>query len=263
MYFIVLVGPAGSGKSTLAGELSDFIESHGPVVARVNFDPAAEYVPYSIDVDARRYVSIHEFMAKGLGPNGALIAAVDSLINHVLDMREELERLQADYVVVDTPGQMELFAYRYGGPVVLNALTHGYNSLTVFLMDAVFFENPAGILSMLTLASSVAVRLQRPQINTVSKADLLTPHVLENIVKRLGEDGFLEALVSSDERADVYTRDLMLSISVALRSSGFIGEIIPISISKPDSLAALYAKIQQIARGGEEPKSYDFHFEGS
>lgn len=263
MHFIVLVGPAGSGKSTLAGELSDFIESHGPVVARVNFDPAAEHVPYAIDIDARKYVSIHEFMAKGLGPNGALIAAVDSLINHVLDMREELERLGADYVIVDTPGQMELFAYRHGGPIVLNALTHGYGSLTIFLMDSVFFESTAGILSMLTLASSVAVRLQRPQINAVSKADLLAPHILENVVKRLGEDGFLEALVSSDDRVDVYTRDLMLSISVALRSSGFIGEVLPISVNMPESLAALYAKIQQIAKGGDEPKSYDIHFEGS
>ncbi|MCX8196166.1 MAG: ATP/GTP-binding protein [Acidilobaceae archaeon] len=260
MYFIVLVGPAGSGKTTLAGELASHIESYGPVVAKVNFDPAAESLSYDVDVDVRSYVTAQEFMARGLGPNGALIAAVDSLINHVFDIRRVLEEIKPDYVIVDTPGQMELFAYRHGGPIVLNALTHGYPSLTVFLMDAIFFENPASIVSILTLASSVAVRLQRPQINVVSKADLLMQEVLDNVVARLGEEGFLESLVASGE-ADIYTKALMMSLVSALGSAGFVGEIIPVSVNSRESLDALYAKIQQILKGGEEEKYYDLRYE--
>ncbi|MCS7106988.1 MAG: ATP/GTP-binding protein [Acidilobaceae archaeon] len=260
MYFIVLVGPAGSGKTTLAGELAAYIESYGPSVARLNFDPAAETLSYDADVDVRSYVTAQEFMAKGLGPNGALIAAVDSLINHVFDIRRALEEIKPDYVIVDTPGQMELFAYRHGGPIVLNALTHGYPSVTVFLMDAIFFENPASIVSVLTLASSVAVRLQRPQINIVSKADLLMQDVLENVVTRLGEEGFLESLATSSE-SDLYTRALMLSLASALESAGFIGEVIPVSVNSRESMDALYAKIQQLLKGGEEEKYYDQRYE--
>ncbi len=257
MKFIVIVGPAGSGKSTLTGELSAHIESFGPVVAKLNFDPAAESLPYYADVDVRKYVTVHEFMAKGLGPNGALIAAVDSLINHVFDIRSVLEDIKPDYVIVDTPGQMELFAYRHGGPLVLDALTHNYPSLTIFLVDAVFLENVSSIISALTLASSVAVRLRRPQVNVVSKADLLLPEILNDIVPRLGEEGFLESMVNSDETLDPYTRTLMLSLSSALYEAGFIGEVIPVSASIPETLDTLYAKIQQVFSGGEEYKYYD------
>jgi len=196
-------------------------------------------------------------MAKGLGPNGALISAVDSLINYVFDIRGILEDIKPDYVIVDTPGQMELFAYRHGGPLVLDALTHGYPSLTVFLVDAIFLENPSSIVSALTLASSVAVRLRRPQINVVSKADLLLPEILNDVIPRLGEEGFLESLVDSDETVDPYTRTLMLNLSAALYKAGFVGEIIPVSVTMPETLDALYAKIQQILSGGEEYKFYD------
>lgn len=261
--FIILVGPAGSGKSTLTGELAGHIESYGPVVAKVNFDPAAENLSYDADVDVRRYVSVYEFMAKGLGPNGALVSAIDSLINYVFDIRGILEDIKPDYVIIDTPGQMELFAYRHGGPVVLDALTHGYNSIIVFLMDAIFFENPASIVSILTLASSVAVRLGRPQINIVSKADLLLPEVIDNVISRLGEEGFLESLISSSENIDIYTRALMLSLASSLYDAGFIGEVIPVSVNQPESLDALYAKIQQLLKCGDEYKYYDLRYERS
>ncbi len=246
MKFIVLVGPAGSGKSTLAGELSSHMESYGVSTARVNFDPAVEKLLYEADVDVRDYVTVQEFMDKGLGPNGALIAAVDSLINYVSDIRRRIEDAGADYVIVDTPGQLELFAYRAGGPLVLDAITAGDPVVLVFLIDVTFFENPASIVSGLALASSVSLRLRKPQINIASKADLLMKEVLEEIIPRLGEEGFLTGLLARDESIPGSLRELSMKISDAIYSSGYIGEIIPVSVTDPNMLSNLYAKIEQV-----------------
>ncbi|MEB3860194.1 MAG: ATP/GTP-binding protein [Desulfurococcales archaeon] len=246
MRFVVLVGPAGSGKSTLAGELSGHMESFDVDTSLVNFDPAAEKLVYDPDVDVRDYVTVHDFMEKGLGPNGALIAAVDSLISHVSEIRRRIEETGAEYVIVDTPGQLELFAFRAGGPVVLDAITAGDPVVLVFLVDVTFFENPASIVSGLALASSVSLRLRKPQINVASRADLLVREVLEEIIPRLGEEGFLTGLVSRDESIPGELRDLSMRISDAIYSSGYIGEVIPVSVMKPETLAGLHAKIEQV-----------------
>lgn len=257
MRFIVVVGPAGSGKSTLTAELADHIEGFGASVARINYDPAAERLPYDPEVDIRDYVTVEQFMDQGLGPNGALIAAVDTSYSYVRNIREQIDDINPDYAIIDTPGQLELFAYRVGGPVVVRAIVGDDPAATLFLMDAVFFEEPMGMISMLTLASSVAVRLQLPQVNLVSKADLLRDEVVEEIIPRLGEDGFLESLVDSMPGVDEFVRGLARSIAEALYTSGFIGEVLPVSIHDPDSLTALYAKLQQILAAGDDYRFYD------
>lgn len=92
-------------------------------VITVNLDPAARRLPYAPEVDIRDFVDINEIMNQlGLGPNGALIAAVDMVAGQVDQIKEAAEGSKADYAIVDTPGQIELFAYRSTGPLIISAL---------------------------------------------------------------------------------------------------------------------------------------------
>ena len=52
-----------------------------------------------------------------LGPNGALIAASDLIAVNLNSVKEELDDLKPDYILVDTPGQLELFAFKDSGPL--------------------------------------------------------------------------------------------------------------------------------------------------
>ncbi len=253
--FVVLVGPAGSGKSTLARFLAGFIESRGGSALLVNLDPAVESLPYDPHVDVRAYVRLEDFTREGLGPNGALVAAVGSLVNFISDIRRSIDEYNADIVIVDTPGQLEVFAYRVSGSAVLHMLAGEDPAMTLFLMDAPFFEDPLSIVSALTLASSVFVRLRLPQLNLATKADLLAEEVLEEIIPRLGEEGFLEGLVyrfSDAAGVDAVTRDLAVKLAEAVTASGFLGEVLPVSVHDDESIARVYARILQFFTGGHE-----------
>lgn len=257
MRFIVIVGPAGSGKSSLTASLSDVMEENGAVIARVNFDPAVEELPYNPEVDVRKYVDYASLLKKGLGPNGALVSAMNMLVAHINNIREEIYEFNADYVIIDTPGQMEVFAFRQGGPLVLDALIQDEPTATLFLIDAVFMEKPSSIVSGFTLASSVALRLQKPQVNVISKADLLLDEIRTEIIPRLGEPGFLSSLVDADPSITGELRLLYESLARALEEAGVIGEVLPVSIDEVETLLALYAKIQQMLAGGDDYRIYD------
>ncbi|MEM2192392.1 MAG: ATP/GTP-binding protein, partial [Candidatus Hadarchaeales archaeon] len=117
---LYLMGPAGCGKSTLSSALHDAISAQELDSITINLDPGVEWLPYTPDIDIRTYVSLSDVMKEfRLGPNGALIVAVDLVVNHLPEIREMVEKWNVDYVIVDTPGQMELFAFRETGPAVV------------------------------------------------------------------------------------------------------------------------------------------------
>ncbi|MEL9929758.1 MAG: ATP/GTP-binding protein, partial [Sulfolobales archaeon] len=123
MFFIIVVGLAGSGKSTLASAFSEWLSSHNLDPAIINLDPAAESLQYTPDFDIRKYVDARDIMYRyRLGPNGALITAVDLMVNHVDEIREFIDGRKANYYIIDTPGQMEIFAFRETGPLILDEI---------------------------------------------------------------------------------------------------------------------------------------------
>lgn len=123
MYLIFLTGTAGSGKSTLTSILKKWYQEREVDTVILNLDPGALKLPYEPDIDIRDYVSLKNIMEEyGLGPNGALVAASDMIAVSLDNIKEELEEHKADYVIVDTPGQLELFAFRESGPYVVNNL---------------------------------------------------------------------------------------------------------------------------------------------
>jgi GTPase SAR1 family protein len=124
MLVVFIVGTAGSGKSLLTACLADWLKIQKQNVATVNLDPGVLTLPYTPDIDARDYVSVQRLMEEyKLGPNGALVMAADLIAEEAEELGREIRNLNSDMVIVDTPGQMELFAFRASGPYIVNELT--------------------------------------------------------------------------------------------------------------------------------------------
>jgi len=254
MYYVVFIGPAGSGKSHLVDAFGDWMEFNQLSVARVNLDPAAEWIPYEPEVDVRDYVNTRSIMEKyKLGPNGALVASIDMLTEHIEKLRDEIEATRANYVLIDTPGQLELFAFRETGPYVLREIIGDSRAVAVFLIDAVLASSPKSLASSLFLAMSTRIRLGIAQLNVVSKADLLQPEQMEKINEVLNSpDSLYAALVSggldpSLAEAAAHTLEALMPSEEAMPAL-----IRFVSAVSGYGLDELYGVLQQVLAGGED-----------
>ena len=187
VHSLYFVGTAGAGKSTLTSVFANWLQDAKISVATVNLDPGVVLLPYSPDVDIRDYISLQQVMEKyNLGPNGGLIAAIDLMSAHLDTLKEEIDDLGTDFVLLDTPGQIELFAFRETGPIIVSSIG-GESKMLIFLVDSALARTPAGFVSSLLLSASVLVRFNLPQLNVLSRADLLSEYELERLMTWLDD----------------------------------------------------------------------------
>lgn len=251
--FLYLIGTAGSGKSTLAHNYKQWINVHGLDAIVVNLDPGAENLPYTPDVDIRDWISLSEVMdTHGLGPNGAQIACADMLALNTDDVLKSIESFKTDYIIIDTPGQIELFVFRQSGNIIIDSFKPD-RSVTAYLIDHILAKNPSGFISQLLLSLTTQFRLGIPQINILSKVDLLSDIEKEEVLSWSKDTYTLEQAVMNQNKS-VY-REMSENIFRVIES--FMQNSLLIPTSKEDFIGMddIYTHLQFIFEGGEDALS--------
>ena len=229
--------------------LRDYVTKRDPEISAItlNLDPGVKVMPYTPDIDIRDFLVLEEVMTKyGLGPNGAMILASDLMVNFLDDLKYEIDEYNPDWVFVDTAGQLELFAFRETGPLIASSLGFGSIQRAVsFLFDSNLVLRPNGFISTLLLAASVQFRFRDiPQINVLSKADLLSEDQIEMVVNWSQDFKALED--STNERESGLIRELSMLISEVFIQLGSTSELISCSIKEDQGLDYLFGYLQRI-----------------
>ncbi|MEM1600125.1 MAG: ATP/GTP-binding protein [Sulfolobaceae archaeon] len=245
MYFIFILGTAGSGKTTLTKNFQEYLLDNEMDTAVINLDPAVEKLPYKPDFDVRDYIDTYEVMTTyGLGPNSALIASIDLVLARAAEIKSEIDQIEANYVLIDTPGQIELFAYRETGKLISQLIRGNNKSLGLFLFDSFLAKEARSFISLLLLSSSIKFRLDLPIINVLNKIDLLKDYELEQIL-RWSESA--ENLIDELGKIDEYSIELVNLLIENLSSN-----LVSISSEEGKGFNELYAEIQRVIAGGED-----------
>src|ERR687895_1029772 len=249
MKAIFITGTAGSGKSLLTSRLLQWYRDNDAYPVTLNLDPGAVNMPYEPDIDVRNYVDIATLMESyGLGPNGSLIMASDMIATKLDEIQNEVDELNPDYLIVDTPGQIELFAYRASGPYFAVNL-RADNKATIFAFDGMLVSSPINFVSISLLALSVKLRLKMAQINVLTKRDLVIDK-LKNIMEWAGSSVALEQILNSEKDVEysLLTKDLARSIS----KGGFAQSLIAISSITMNGMVNLAAALARTLNQGED-----------
>ena len=249
MKAIFIAGTAGSGKSLLTSRLLQWYKDNSAYPITLNLDPGVINLPYEPDVDVRNYIDIATLMKSyGLGPNGSLIMASDMIATKLDEIQKEVDELNPDYLIVDTPGQVELFAFRASGPYFAINF-HADEKATIFAFDGMLVSSPINFVSISLLALSVRLRLKMAQINVLTKRDLVIDN-LKNIMEWAGSSMALEHTLNSEKDAEysLLTKDLARSIS----KGGFGQSLIAVSSITMSGMVNLAAALARTLNQGED-----------
>lgn len=249
MKTIFISGTAGAGKSLLTSKVQEYYTKNGAFASVLNLDPGVETLPYTPDVDVRDYVDIVSIMRQyDLGPNGSLIMANDLIASKIDDIKTDVDRVNPDYLLVDTPGQMELFAYRTSGPFVIENLSSG-EKVSIFLFDGALITSPINFVSISLLATAIKLRIKLPTINVLTKIDLITPR-LKEILEWSTNLRTLENAIATEADGEIYT--LTSSILRGLNFGGFAQGLIPVSNVTGQGMENLEGALSRMINLGEE-----------
>ena len=249
MKTVFVSGTAGSGKSLLTSKLQSYYSKNGSFAAVLNLDPGVESMPYTCDIDVRDHVDYVSIMQEyELGPNGAMIMANDLIASKIDDIENEVNLVNPDYLIVDTPGQIELFAYRSSGRFIVDNLSSDEKT-NVFLFDGSLITSPVNFVSIALLATSIRLRLNLPTINVLTKTDLIGDK-LQDILQWSTNLKTLETAVGKETDGDTYS--LTTNILRGLNQGEFTQRLIPISNVTEEGFVNLEGALSRILNLGEE-----------
>lgn len=240
-YVIIIYGPAGSGKTTLTGQFGKWIKRNvNSNVASVNLDAAVLNLPYKPEFDIRSYITAEELMKKyNLGPNGAIMKAVEETEKYLENLFKVIDEGNFSYVLIDTPGIMEVFTGREFGRKIVDKISERYTTIGVFVMDASTVNKASELIYFKTLYVLGGLKLGLTTIPVWSKSSLATKTFKELI--NMSKEELLRRLMQEEE---LYT-DAALGMAEIMSRMEQAVRVIKIDSVTGEGLSDLYDIIHE------------------
>ncbi|XP_054167182.1 GPN-loop GTPase 2-like [Oppia nitens] len=229
----LVIGPAGSGKTTYCDVMAKYLRQLGRSVILINIDPANDVLPYEATIDISKLITLSDVMeTMSLGPNGGLLYCIDYLNSNFDWLRDGLQKAidaiesgdkdssgkpSIPYILVDSPGQIELYTNHSSLKNVLTKLNSLSKQLTinssdvatnggsassdhqkiidlrlvcVNIVDSHYCNDPSKFISVALNCLNTMIHLEMPHINVLSKVDIIQKYAKSDF----GLDFYCEVL---------------------------------------------------------------------
>ncbi|KAM7405615.1 hypothetical protein PAMP_000050 [Pampus punctatissimus] len=173
---LIVLGMAGSGKTTFVQRLTAHLHTRKSPPYVINLDPAVHEVPFPANIDIRDTVNYKEVMKQyGLGPNGGIVTSLNLFATRFDQVMQFIEKKQQNhrYVLIDTPGQIEVFTWSASGTIITEALASSFPCVVVYVMDTSRSVSPVTFMSNMLYACSILYKTKLPFIVAMNKTDII------------------------------------------------------------------------------------------
>ncbi|KAI2472680.1 hypothetical protein F4781DRAFT_382590 [Annulohypoxylon bovei var. microspora] len=210
---IVCVGMAGSGKTTFMQRINAHLHGQREPPYVINLDPAVLNVPFESNIDIRDSVNYKEVMKQyNLGPNGGILTSLNLFSTKVDQILNLLEKRTApdpanptkkpiQNILVDTPGQIEVFVWSASGQILLESLASTFPTVIAYIIDTPRTASTSTFMSNMLYACSILYKTKLPMILVFNKTDVKDASFAKEWMTDY--DAF-QAALSNDEASNAF-----------------------------------------------------------
>lgn len=175
---------SGSGKTTFMQRINSHLHSKKSVPYVMNLDPAVHSVPFDSNIDIRDSINYKEVMRQyNLGPNGGILTSLNLFATKVDQIIALLEKRTTpdpskptakpiEHILVDTPGQIEVFVWSASGSILLETLASSFPTVIAYIIDTPRASSTSTFMSNMLYACSILYKTKLPMILVFNKTDV-------------------------------------------------------------------------------------------
>lgn len=199
----------GSGKTTFMQRINSHLHSKKKVPYVLNLDPAVYSVPFESNIDIRDSINYKEVMKQyNLGPNGGILTSLNLFATKVDQIISLLEKRTApnpsnpsakpiEHILVDTPGQIEVFVWSASGSILLETLASSFPTVIAYVIDTPRSSSTSTFMSNMLYACSILYKTKLPMILVFNKTDVQDAEFAKEWMTDF--DAFQQALRQEEE----------------------------------------------------------------
>lgn len=164
--------------------INSHLHAQGQPPYLVNLDPAVRTVPFDCNIDIRDSLNYKQVMSEyNLGPNGGIMTSLNifaTKIDQVMGILEKRTTSTPDaagtkpiqHILLDTPGQIEVFVWSASGSILLDSLASSYPTVIAYIIDTPRTCSTSTFMSNMLYACSILYKTKLPMILVFNKTDV-------------------------------------------------------------------------------------------
>jgi GPN-loop GTPase len=165
--------------------INSYLHSQRKTPYVLNLDPAVHSVPFESNIDIRDSINYKEVMKQyNLGPNGGILTSLNLFATKVDQIIGLLEKRTAPadptnpsgqpikHILVDTPGQIEVFVWSASGSILLETLASSFPTVIAYVIDTPRTSSTSTFMSNMLYACSILYKTKLPMILVFNKTDV-------------------------------------------------------------------------------------------
>lgn len=261
---VVTIGMAGSGKTTFMQRITNHLHTSNQKPYTLNLDPAVIRVPFAPNIDIRDSINYKEVMKQyNLGPNGGILTSLNlfaTKIDQIINLLEKRANPPADsnstatppkHILVDTPGQIEVFVWSASGSILLESLASSFPTVIAYVIDTPRTASTSTFMSNMLYACSILYKTKLPMILVFNKTDVQSADFAHEWMTDF--EKFQDALRAEEDKGvfggeghggSGYMSSLLNSMSLMLEEFYSHLSMVGVSAMTGDGIAEFFEKVE-------------------